>query len=285
MNILARYYWLTKPGIIYGNTWPLIAGYLFAAGFNLDLTHFLVIILSTMLIIASACVYNNIIDADIDAYMKRTESRSTVSGVISLSHVVIYATVLYIIGLTGLLLVGNVYVLVFALIGHLGYVAAYTYSKRITHHSTLIGAIPGAMPPLIGYAAVTNYLDLTALLLFLSLVFWQMPHFYAIALRRQSEYEKATIPLLPIVKGTARTVFEMKLYGTLFLVTLIGLYFQAELSPLFIIPIGLAAYWLLSIYRVVNTSSKSAKKPFLISLLMIILWSVFISIEGIIRAI
>jgi len=217
MDIIKTYYLLTKPGIIMGNLIAAISAFALGARGNLNLIPFVSLLFGTSLIIASACVFNNYIDRDIDAKMKRTRKRALVTGVIPLWNAVFYASILGIAGLLILILFTNNLTAVVGLTGFLVYVLVYTFSKRRTEHGTLIGSISGAIPPVAGYTAATNQLDAAALLLFLILVFWQMPHFYAIALYRLKDYKEAGIPVLPLQRGTHSTKIQMLLYIVAFI--------------------------------------------------------------------
>lgn len=207
------YYILTKPGIIRGNAINMVAGFLLAstlATFNFWLL--LVTLAGLSLIIASGCVFNNYIDRGIDKKMKRTKKRALVTGTIPVRNAIIYATIL---GITGALLLGfytNILTLVIAIIGFIFYVFIYGIGKRKTVHGTVIGSISGAIPPVVGYTAVTDRLDTGALLLFLILVLWQMPHFYAIAMYRVKDYSAAGIPVLPAVKGMNAAKIQTLIY-------------------------------------------------------------------------
>jgi len=101
----------------------------------------------------------------------------------------------------------------------ISYVFFYTPLKRRTIYSTLIGSIAGATPPVVGYCAVMGVFNIEALILFLILFFWQMPHFYAIAMYRLNDYSAASIPLLPIKKGTKVTKIHIVIYIVAFIIT------------------------------------------------------------------
>lgn len=170
------------------------------------------------LVIASACVFNNYIDRDIDQKMVRTKQRALVSGVISTKQAILYGLILGSLGLIVLVLFTNLLTALVGLIGFIAYVGVYGFWKRRSVHGTLIGSFSGAMPPVIGYCAYTNRLDIGALLLFLMLTFWQMPHFYGIALYRLADYTAADIPVLPAVKGVVTTKVHSLYYVLLFIV-------------------------------------------------------------------
>lgn len=207
-----NYYQLTKPGIIRGNLLTCAAGFLLAADGHVSFGLLGITLLGTALIIAAACVVNNILDRDIDRLMTRTKQRALVIGVIRVRFALVYAAVLATLGLALHIIFVNVLTAVVGLVGFLAYTVLYSYAKRRSTHGTLVGTISGATPPVAGYTAVTGRLDLGALLLFLILVFWQMPHFYAIAMYRAKEYKKAKLPVLPVVKGMYRTKLEIVVY-------------------------------------------------------------------------
>jgi protoheme IX farnesyltransferase len=217
MASVRAYYQLAKPGIVYGNAISAIAGFLLASQGVPYLPTFFGMLIGVCLVMASACVFNNYLDRNIDDMMARTKGRALVTGEISVPHAMAYGTALGLAGLFLLVMLANPLAALVAAFGHFSYVFVYGYAKRKSVHGTLVGSIPGATPPVIGYVAVTNQFDLTAALLFLILVFWQMPHFYAIALFRLHDYKRAGIPVLPAVKGATRTKLETLYYTVAFI--------------------------------------------------------------------
>jgi heme o synthase len=195
-KLFKEYYHLTKPGIIYGNTIVAAAGFLYAAKGNVDWPLLGATLLGLACIIASGCVFNNYLDREIDVKMERTKLRALVVGSIKNQHALIFSNILLLVG--GLLLYycTNLTALSVALFGWVVYVAAYTPLKPKTALAVFVGAVAGATPPVVGYAAVTNTLDLTALAMFAFLFLWQLPHFLAIAKFRHHEYTAAGVPLL-----------------------------------------------------------------------------------------
>lgn len=205
---LKAYYYLTKPGIIRGNLLTATAGFLLAAKHHVPVGRGIVMLLGLGLIIAAACVSNNILDRGIDKKMARTAKRALVSGAISVPAAGVFAGSL--LG-AGSLLLGfgtNLLSLVAALVGYVAYVAVYGYFKRRSTHSTAVGSISGAIPPVVGYVAISNHLDAAAVMLFIILVCWQMPHFFAIALYRLKDYDAAGLPVLPVKKGARTTKLQ-----------------------------------------------------------------------------
>lgn len=219
MQTISRYYKLTKPGIIYGNLLSMVAGFLLASQRNIDLTLLAAVGAGTALVIASACVFNNYLDRNIDKKMERTKQRALATAEIPTKTALIYATVLGLLGFGVLWFFTNALAFIVGLIGILFYVVIYGWAKRRSTWGTVIGSIPGATPPVAGYVAVTGAFDEAALLLFLILVIWQMPHFYSIAIFRLKDYKAADIPVLPAVRGTTVTKQRIMIYIVGFLLT------------------------------------------------------------------
>lgn len=209
---MINYYLLTKPGIIMGNLVTVFAGFLLASKGQIDLVLLFGTLAGLICIIASACVLNNYIDKDLDKQMERTKKRPLVQGVVSTPKAIVFALLL---GLAGnLILYGTTNLLTLALadLGLFIYVFLYSLWKGDTIYGTAIGSLAGALPPVIGYTAASNRLDLGALILFFMLVFWQMPHFFSIAIMHYDDYARAQIPVLPIEKGLFRAKVHMAFY-------------------------------------------------------------------------
>jgi len=214
--------YLAKPGILFSNLICAFGGYWVASGRigkdSFDVTLMIWTLLGTLLVMASGCVLNNYLDRDLDRKMTRTSKRALPSGVVEPKIVFWYGIVLGVIGLSVLCLLVNPLSALLGVVGLLVYVWIYTaWLKRSSPLSTTIGAISGAMPPVIGYCAVTNELDIGAWILFGILFFWQPPHFWALGMRRKEEYRAAGFPLLPVVRGNEVT----KMHTIRFLVMLV----------------------------------------------------------------
>jgi protoheme IX farnesyltransferase len=205
MGTIKAYYRLTKPGIMYGNSLTVAAGFLFASGRQADWTLFVATLAGVACVIAASCVFNNYLDREIDSKMARTKDRALVSGEISPRSAIIFADVLALLGFTILGTYVNTLTLMLGVLAMFFYVVVYGYAKRKSWHGTLVGTVPGALPLVASYTAVTNDLNEVALVLFLIMAIWQMPHFYAIAIYRKQEYASAGIPVISIVKGVAYT--------------------------------------------------------------------------------
>lgn len=203
---------LTKPGIILGNVITMAGGFALASKGQIDFLLFLATLMGLGCVIGSACAFNNYIDREADEKMARTKNRPLVRGDIPLRNALIFAATLGLLGVLFLTLFTNLLTVSVALLGFAVYVVLYSFSKYRSIHGTLIGSIAGAVPPVIGYCAVSNRLDPAAWILFLMIVMWQMPHFFAIAIYRMEDYVKASIPVLPIKKGMHQTKVQMLLY-------------------------------------------------------------------------
>jgi heme o synthase len=154
---------------------------------------------------AGSCSLNNYIDRDIDHLMERTKARPTVTGKVSPLKVALMGIIFIAIGLI-LLACTTITATIIGVIGVFSYVVIYSmWSKRQHVSNTIVGSLSGAVPPLIGWAAIDPNLDIMAWMLFLVMFAWQPPHFYALAMRRVEEYRAANIPMLPVVKGFAVT--------------------------------------------------------------------------------
>ncbi len=209
---IKRYLLVAKPGIIMGNLISVAGGFFLAARGSVDLVLLLETLVGLSLVVASGCVINNCIDRDIDSRMQRTCNRVTVTGEISLRAALWHGVVLGVLGFATLALTNGVEVL-FAALGYLVYVGFYSlWLKRGSVYGTLVGSLSGAVPPVVGYCAVSGQFDAGAAILLLMFSLWQMPHSYAIAIFRYRDYEAANIPVLPVVRGVSRAKMHIVLY-------------------------------------------------------------------------
>lgn len=223
---MINYYLLTKPGIILGNLITVAAGFLLASKGIMNFSLFFATLTGLAFIMASACVFNNYIDRRIDKKMERTKNRALVTGLISGRNAIVFGLFLGIIGHWILFFYTNLLTVSVAGIGFFVYVFLYSLWKCRTVYGTAIGSIAGAVPPVVGYCAVSNHFDAGACILFMMMVLWQMPHFFAIAMFHIEDYTAAQIPVLPIKKGMLRTKIHMALY-------ILGFIFTAVMLSLF----------------------------------------------------
>lgn len=266
---LRDYYLLTKPGIIRGNVLTGIGGFFLAAKGHMSWWTLLTLVIGMTLVIGSACVFNNYLDRNIDRKMARTKSRLTARGDISGSSIVIFGGTLLVFGTIVLIFGTNLLTTVLGLVGFVSYAFVYTPAKHRTAYATLIGTIPGAVPPVAGYTALSNRLDMAALLLFVILVCWQMPHFYAIAIRRLDEYKAAGVPVWPLVHGVPSTRWQMLLYTIGFLLSCVALTALGYSGYAFaVIMLVFGVYWLYLCLKGWRTHDQTrwAKSVFLMSL-------------------
>ncbi|SFL78568.1 heme o synthase [Salibacterium qingdaonense] len=261
-----------KTGIIKSNLFPMAAGltlalYTYQLGIIEKLPAILSAFAGSILVMGAAGAFNNLYDRDIDSMMERTKNRPTVTGQIKAKTVLWLAVFMSIAGV-GILALATPLAALLGFLGIFFYVVPYTmWSKRRTVYNTEIGSISGAMPPLIGWAAMYPDISHPAVLgLFVITVMWQMPHFYAIAIRKYEEYRAAGVPMLPVVKGVQRTYVQTNVY----LVILIGISFLlGTLSlGLMLVSLLLSITWLvLSMYGSKKMDAeKWAKAMFIFSL-------------------
>ncbi|GGB44878.1 protoheme IX farnesyltransferase [Lentibacillus populi] len=208
---------LVKMGIVNSNLITAFAGFWLAlhftgSSFMENWGIFLLTMAGTALVIAGGCILNNWYDVDIDPVMTRTKNRPTVTGNIPLNQVLALGIASTAAGIIMLLFT----TLEAAVLGFLGwfiYVVLYTmWSKRRYTLNTVVGSFSGAIPPLIGWAAVDPELHMAAIVLFLIMFIWQTPHFLALAMKKCKEYKAAGIPMLPVVHGFAFTKRQMVVY-------------------------------------------------------------------------
>lgn len=279
-----EYVSLTKPGIIMGNLISVLAGYFLAAkSESVTLSLLVYTMLGVALVIASGCVVNNIFDRDIDAKMSRTQNRAIVRGSINIDRAFLFAIAMLLVG-TGLLYkMTNPLSAVVVLLGYVFYVFFYTmWYKRTSIYGTLVGSVSGAIPPLVGYLAVTNYISLEAVLLFSLFCLWQMPHSYAIAMFRMQDYEQAEIPVLPVVKGIHKARQHMMAYVVAFSVVAFGLYAFGHTGYEYLAVAAISCYgWSKVTFRSMDESNyiQWSKSVFKVSLLVVTAFSAVLGVE------
>jgi heme o synthase len=279
--MLKKYLFLTKPGILFGNFVTTLGGYFVATQGSVDFLLLLITLLGTLLVVASGCVVNNVIDQDIDQKMQRTQNRAMVKKTISVPVALVFSLLLGIIGFSILWFWVNAYAFLFAVIGFVVYVGFYSlWTKRTTIHQTIIGSISGAAPPVIGYTAVANQFDMGALLIFIGYALWQMPHSWGIAVYRFDDYKNAGIPILPVARSILRTKVESLIYVILFGICMNGLFVYGYANWFYALLLNvLCLYWLyLSILGFKAENDQIwAKKYFLFSVILITVVSVCFS--------
>ena len=206
--------------------------------------------------LCSACgaVVNHLVDQRIDIIMARTHNRPVAQGRISQKQAGVFALALGVSGMAILLVMVNQLTAWLTLFSLIGYAGIYTlWLKRATPQNIVVGGLPGAAPPLLGWTAVTNEIHGHALLLVLIVFAWTPPHFWALAIKRKDDYAKAAIPMLPVTHGVKYTSLHILLY-TLVLIAVSLLPFATGMSgPLYLagaaILGALHLYWSIEIMR------------------------------------
>ncbi|GGJ93652.1 protoheme IX farnesyltransferase 2 [Lentibacillus kapialis] len=247
---------LFKLPVLIANAVPIFAGFWLAvyftdASFAANFGIFLLTIIGSTLVMGGALVLNNWYDVDIDTVMNRTQTRPTVTGNIGLRTVLWIGVASSVSGIV-MLAFTTLEAVIYALVGWFTYVVLYTmWSKRRYTLNTVIGSISGAVTPLIGWAALAPVSNIVPVMLALMIFIWQMPHTFAIAIRKYDEYKAANVAMLPVVHGMEMTKRQMVIYitcllplpfylfslGTAFVViaTLLNIgYFALAISGLFV---------------------------------------------------
>jgi len=173
-------------------------------------------LISLGLATAGACMLNNIYDQDIDRVMKRTRTRAMASGSVSTAIVFPVAIGLCTVPVVVMAVMVNYSSAFVTVVAIFGYAVVYTmWAKRRTSWANQIGGVAGALPPVIGYVAVTGSLDVNAFVLFAIMAIWQQPHALSLALKYRQDYAHAGVPVIPVVKGVVSTKWRMVVYAAL----------------------------------------------------------------------
>lgn len=220
---LSAYIALTKPDVSFLVLMTTSAGYYMGATGPVDWVHMLHVVVGTMMIAGGTAALNHYIERDTDRFMRRTAARPLPSGQLTPVEALRFGVVLCIAGAVDLFVAAGYVASLLGIATCLSYLLLYTPLKTRTVWATFIGAIPGAIPPMIGWAAATGHLGTGAWLLFIILFVWQFPHFHAISWMYREDYARAGILMLPVVdrEGT-RTFRQIILYaGALVAVSLL----------------------------------------------------------------
>ncbi|MET0697383.1 MAG: heme o synthase [Acidimicrobiia bacterium] len=209
----ASYFALTKPRIIELLLITTVPSMVLAAGRWPGVWPVLATLIGGSLSAGGANALNNYFDRDIDQIMKRTRSRPLARHEVPPSNALVLGIALGVAGFAWLWATTNLLAATIATAALLFYVFVYTLRlKRTSTQNIVIGGAAGAAPTLVGWAAVTGSLDLPAWVLFLVVFYWTPPHFWALAIRYRDDYEKAGVPMLPVVAGVEATTRKMLLY-------------------------------------------------------------------------
>jgi protoheme IX farnesyltransferase len=212
-NISKAYLETTKPKVVLLLVFTALVGMLLASPGSVSLDIIFFASLGIALAAASGAAINHVVDEYIDGIMGRTKARPLPTGTLNSQSVLFFALFL---GTTSMLILGytvNILTALLTLIALIGYAVIYTmFLKRNTPHNIVLGGAAGAMPPVLGWTAVTGEINSEALLLFLIIFIWTPPHFWALAIRRKNEYAKAGLPMLPVTHGVSFTKLQILLY-------------------------------------------------------------------------
>lgn len=212
-QVIGAYVLLSKPWIIVLLLVTTFAAMLIAQKGLPPLSLVFFTLLGGALSAAGASAINSYIDRDIDGLMSRTKKRPVVTHRIAPDNALAYGIITGVAAFVILALAANLLAAVLSMIGLLYYVFIYTsYLKRSTPQNIVIGGVAGAIPPLVGYAAVTGQVDVLALFLFLVIFYWTPPHTWALGLLIRTDYERVNIPMLPVVAGETETRRQILLY-------------------------------------------------------------------------
>jgi protoheme IX farnesyltransferase len=237
--------------------------------------------IGSSLVIACGCVINNYIDRNIDRKMARTKQRALVTGQVRPRLAMIYAAGLGISGFAVLSLLTNRLTVAAGIVGLFFYLVMYSIWKRKAPIGTVVGSVSGATPIFAGYTAATDRFDTAAVLLFLAMVLWQMPHFYAIAMYRFKDYQQAGLPVLPVRKGMQRAKLEILIYVAAFTVaaTALTLYhFTGYIYLVVMVVLGLIWFWKGAAGFKTLDDNKFGRKMFFFSLVVLLTFSTMVAL-------
>jgi len=236
-SFLREYLILTKVGIVNSNLLTVLAGIFMALHYNqlsfmAHIDKAILALIGSYFVIAGSGTLNNYIDRDIDSLMNRTKRRPSVSGKFS-PKLILTLGASYVTFGTILLFQLSFTAGLAGFIGSFSYVVLYTlWTKRRYTLNTVVGSISGAMPPLIGWAAIDPMLHPAAWVVFSIMFLWQIPHFLALAMKKTEDYRRAKIPMLPVVEGFSMTKRQIMVW----IICLLPLpFYLFDLSPYFVL--------------------------------------------------
>jgi protoheme IX farnesyltransferase len=213
-----RYYELTKPKVVMLILFTALVGMLLAAPGMVAWETLVFGLLGIGLAAAAGAVVNHVVDQHIDRIMERTRGRPLPSGRMDAPHAIAFALTLATIAMVVLMVWVNALTAALTFGAFIGYAVIYTiFLKRSTPQNIVWGGLAGALPPLLGWTAVSGEVHTHALLLVLLIFVWTPPHFWALAIKRRDEYARAAIPMLPVTHGIAFTKQQVFIYTLMLL--------------------------------------------------------------------
>ena len=234
-GLVRAYIALTKPGIIWLLLVTTVPAMVMAQDGWPGLDLVALVLLGGILTAGGANAINQWYDRDIDRIMPRTAQRPIPSGVVPPTAALVWGAALVVAGGVQLLLTVNWLSAVWALAAVGFYVGIYTvWLKRSSVQNIVIGGAAGAVPPLVGWAAVRGDVDVAPVILFLIVFFWTPPHFWALALRYKDEYASANVPMLPVVHGEAATKRQILIYAVVLAAVSLSLPLSGDVSWIYL---------------------------------------------------
>ncbi|MCB9229393.1 MAG: protoheme IX farnesyltransferase [Deltaproteobacteria bacterium] len=264
-GIISDLFALTKPTITLLVAVTVIPSLLLATWpASPDFMKSLAAVLGASLVSASAAVFNQLVESDLDIQMDRTKRRSLACGRVSPDIGCFFAVLLGLAGLGTLWLWGHWLSALIGLLGHLFYVVVYTLGlKKRTEQNIVIGGAAGAVGPLIGWAAVTGEIAWPAWVLFLIIFLWTPPHFWALALKYEKDYAKAGIPMYPCIHGDHQTRKMMFFYTLSLIPCVLAIAFYPAVGFLYLILAGvLTAKFCLDAWLLYRSGCNTKTMPF-----------------------
>ena len=246
----------------------------------------LYLLLGTWATSASSSVLNQVIERRHDAKMSRTKNRPLVKGSINWLPALVFGVILGIAGFTFLRFTINPITAWISAITIILYIFVYTPSKRVTTWNTLIGSIPGALPPVGGWTAATGSLETPAWILFGILFCWQMPHFLAIAIIHSADYDRGGFKMLPtIYPESKRTSYVILFFTSALLVTSLGLYMLKVVGIFYAIGAAIIGtlFFIVALQVILNSNKKNARRLMLASIIYLPVLLIIILIERMIH--
>lgn len=267
---LRAYGQLAKPGIILGNLITTVGGYVLGSGTAVDGRTLIATLLGVALVIAGGCAFNNVIDRDIDARMKRTRRRVMVVGAVTPEAALIYGSVLGLAGLIELAVVSGPWPAALAGFGFFVYVVVYSlFLKRWGMAGILVGSLAGAAPPVIGYCAASGRFDLGAVLLLAIFSLWQIPHSHAIGILHAEDYGAAGVPVQAVKAGSASAKRHIVVSVSMFTLLALSLTVAGYTGYVYgVVAATAGVYWLAVSLRPGN-DRRWAKRVFTLSILAV----------------
>jgi len=273
-SVLSAYISISKPGIVGLTLVAALTGIYFGNhGILPDWSVIFWTFLTLGLATAGSCMLNNVYDRDIDRVMKRTSGRAMALDILPVRQVASVALVLSVGSLALMAYVVNPLTALVTAVGVVGYVVVYTMmTKRTTPWANQLGGIAGAVPPMVGYAAVTGELGAAAWILFAIMVVWQQPHALALALKYREDYARANVPVIPVACGVQATKIRIAIY-TAVLVPVATLPYFFEMAGVYYLAasILLSAMFLFTAIRFLISDRDCDMRVFAFSLVYFIL--------------